>query len=148
MKEEIAVAASIVLNLYNDVENLLTHAGTYITHYQALYAQYRDVVEEGIGRIPEEQRKPLIDLSAALKVLIYRTYVRAKTLAKQLGIPLPEELTKAYQKIYGESNKENLILLHPKDLTNYVEAIYNFTADATVRDLMKASRDIFKELGG
>lgn len=148
VKEEVAVAASIVLNLYNDVENLLTHTGTYISQYQALYAQYHDAVIEGGGSVPEDQRKALVDLSATLKVLVYRTYVRAKTLAKKQRAEIPKSLVNAYEAVLGDKSTDNLILLHPTALTKYVEEIYGFTADTTMSDLMKTSRDVLKDLGG
>lgn len=139
------VSASAILNLYNDVENLLTYTGSYIAQYQSLYAQYGS---DMVGKVPIEELKPLIELASTIKVLIYRTHTRATALADNLGKDIPENLQKAFKKIMAtHGTNDNLVLIFPDDLMDYTRAIYSFVVDATLSDLLRASKNVFKELG-
>jgi len=142
-KEEAVVAASVVLNLYNDAENLLSHAGSYISTYQQLYAKYNNSVEQ----IPEEEKKLLRDLSTAIKILVYRTYKRAEGLSNALGIELPKEMKDGYEEIIQARSQRNLDIIYPPDLETYITGLYNFVIQTTVEELLKVSKGVLKELG-
>lgn len=141
MTEEKVVASSLLLNLYNDAENLLNQVGT----YYAVYARVAKALESA-DSIDEAEIDPnikaaLIQTADTIKILAYRVYIRAKAIAERYGLTLPEDITTKMDTI------KSAIIYNPSDLDAYVTAVMDFLSEKAISDALLNATQTLESLG-
>lgn len=144
MEDSKIVAASYIIQFYNDLENLNTAYPYYINNLIRILGRY-GTDEEALGQMEDNEKNEVQSNADAVKTYIIRSYIRYEALREDLKNVKDEDTTKLKAYMDAATIK---ILPERKDVEGYVIALNRVFTSTIMYDFLNTSKDTLLKVGG
>ena len=132
----------MLVNLYTDIEYLLTYAG----QYKAAYSKVENLIEkqkekDGKVDVSTPEGQALVTLTDTLRIQAYKVAMRIKAVSRNIGMNFPDKFNEHFQELWKG------VILEPSSVDTFVEDLMQVLADQAFSSAIVSASKTLQGLG-